>query len=250
MITKKLINISFLLFSMSILHGANNEILQELDVAIEQTNKAKVRDLLLYGNFTLQELQAAHAKALAIYDQKNTFLAQTVEVLLSPVRIASFIYALKYIGRSYDFFKQARWWSAKKPFVIFTPINNEWLIDIRKKALAEVEKQPVESSWLNSKVEKESEAAKQSKIDNIKNEIAKLEREQKDSTNVYEKKIEEENALIRHNVISWNLSSAKWAIAGLACAGIFYILTNVRSALKDARAIVAAIEAKMHQKGN
>ncbi len=247
MITKKLIGfLSFLLILMPSAQAVTEQIIHDLNVAIEQSNKIKVLELLRAHDFTLEQLNNAYIKALLIYRKKDTFTARTSESLILPAAALSIMCGL--VG-------------------FYSYLRANELISLSKKLGLEIASR-----------RQKFELANQSEVERIRQSFKRTEPGismlrkigwsilgVRDVFNACHKLVQQREGDIdgAFNIMarfseSWVVTlineqdreSIAACIIAAALAGGVCLCYRMQGALKKARAIVVAIEAKMNQNKN
>ncbi len=217
-VTKKLISFLSLLFILMLsAQAVTEQIIQDLNMAIEQSNKIKVQKLLLSSDFTLEELNNAYMKALFMYRKKDTFIARIAEGSIMPIAVLGISGGLAGV-----------WAKMRNNFSIYRSKEVDRLTEELGKAnisfdsIDKYEKFVLTMFFLilNHK--------------DFKNRLAKL--------NSMMRKFLEEDSNV-YDMLSRSMFICTATTVGSVCL-CYWIL----GALKNARAIVVAIEAKMNQK--
>ncbi len=234
MVTKKLLGLatsSF--FLVASLQSASQSAVKLLDAAIQESNKTKVQQLLVNIDFTDDQLLNAYTKALAVYDENNTFCGQMAETLLSPSRTASLVLAgisfrdmLLFMEKSSKLKKQA----------------DDGKIAYKKQEKALIDDQTKQSKIIADKSYSRFNAQHASEREQAQHRFADLKV-------IIDRKSMTNTEWIMSKAYECS-SNAKRAFAlTLAATGVAYYLSHQRSNLKSARTILAMLEVKCVQKG-
>ncbi len=233
------LSLSLMLIPSLQLAANNEEAVKNLAEAIENVDKSKVQELLFVGDFSNTQLQAAKAKAMAVLEENNTYIASFGAFLLSPARLASLAVAGFFGCKTY---------STKK---LKDGLMPQYEKD--KKALRErIDNSVNEIASKQKEIDKLVEA-RTSKILKIwngeptekENNLVREREELKSNKKNDEKNLGALKSQLDKDTPKISKELKKYSIIAAAAAGTALVLFIMRSTLRDIRAIVAAIDAKL-----
>ncbi len=222
--------------------AASQQDYEELFKAIENLDKIRVQQLLLYIDYSPQELSDAYAQALAVYNQKNRFFARINERLGVPLQTAGLLTAIMSALCAMELFWQERYCQenyklrAEQHLRDIQLLKNQ-IIAIEQRPKRQMSKEislperlwlPFDNCWRYINLPTQRAILTQA--------IANKESEQAFDASILA--VQSHSCQNRIKI---------WLGFGLVGGAVFYFLAREGKVLKDARIIVAAIDAKIRQ---
>ncbi len=239
MTTQKLVGLVGLVLLAPALNGATAQMVAELNEAIDNSDKVQVQELLSRTDdpFNAEQIKAAYNRAVTVYEQNNSPLAKTGEVLLNPGRLAGLLMG-SFFGYNSLVAREKRV-ELRTNFPLEKNLNSQKVGELKAKLPGqEAKKKELWKSlsvvWPTSHPNYPAYREAQKQVDQTKADI----KHHEDMVQKNKAHYDRENQVLSRKMKMFGAFATVSAVAAIA-------LIICRSTLADARAIMIALDAKM-----